>query len=338
MGAGKPGTTAGLDVGTWQEVDVLANCLHGEACLPQLRSGSFAGGLVAMRLWIHLSWTPFARLSSLRIAATVCPVLWMWTYRALAEGMKLTPRCIDILKLLSAARWLSTMQIHRRFFGRASVDAARKRLRKLAQSRYLVTFQENRMSEIYFGLGSGGKRWLATNGSREVALERRPPRQLSHFSGINDIRIAAELSGALSYFFACWELPALNWPHPIIPDAVFAIHGKTLAVEFDRGQESTRFFKKTKVALYQKGLAGLPISTVIIVADRKARMATLAHGISDDRGKMLFTTLDLVQKHGLSAPMFCARSGKSGNTLVCEPLLADSPVGRRASAGQVIEK
>src|SRR5436853_547170 len=82
-------------------------------------------------------------------------------------------------------------------------------------------------------------------------LPRRPPKQLAHLAGINDIRIAAELAGHLSYFFACWELPAFDWPHPIIPDAVCALSGRTFAIEYDRGMEGVRFFAETKITRYE---------------------------------------------------------------------------------------
>ena len=52
--------------------------------------------------------------------------------------MRLTTRCRDLLKLLAAARWLKTRQVQRRFFGNVSVDAARKRLAKLAAGRYVL--------------------------------------------------------------------------------------------------------------------------------------------------------------------------------------------------------
>ena len=59
-----------------------------------------------------------------------------------------------------------------------------------------------------FALGREGKRALEKHGAEEITLERTPPKQWEHFCAINDVRIAAELSGKLSYFFACWELPS----------------------------------------------------------------------------------------------------------------------------------
>src|SRR5437667_2818017 len=155
--------------------------------------------------------------------------------------MRLTKRCFDLLNLLRAARWLTTGQVRRRFFARATADAARKRLRKLTDAQYLLMYREHRMAEALFTLGRGAKRVLEKHGAEEITLERTPPKQWEHFCAVNDLRLAAELSGKLSYFFACWEIPRLDWPHAIIPDAIFSAGDKTFAVELDRGVEGIRF-------------------------------------------------------------------------------------------------
>ena len=49
------------------------------------------------------------------------------------------------------------------------------------------------MSQAIFTLGREGKRVLERASAEPVALERRPPAQLEHLGGVNDIRIAAEL-------------------------------------------------------------------------------------------------------------------------------------------------
>ena len=218
--------------------------------------------------------------------------------------MRLTKRCLKLLKLLQAARWLATSQIHRRFFAHATKNAARKRLRKLTVAGYIRRFQQNHMTEALFTLGPEGKRVLEQRSGETIPLERRPPKQLDHLAGINDVRIAAELAGPPSYFFACWELPGLGWNHPIIPDAVFAVGGKSYVVEFDRGLESVRYFLRNKITFYRQGFTGFPITKVLVVADRKARMESLARSIADERERMLYTTIDLVRKQGIRAPIF----------------------------------
>ncbi len=217
--------------------------------------------------------------------------------------MKLTRRCGDLLHLLRAARWLTTGQVQRRFFPQATADAARKRLRKLTQAGYLVRFREHGMSEALFALGPEGKRMLELDG-KEIILERKPPKQLPHFIGVNDLRIAAELAGPVSFFFSYWELPDLGWRYPVIPDAVFSLRGRTFALEFDRGLEGVRFFMNTKIRFYRQGLKGFPLSAVLVVADRKPRMLTLARAISNEGGQFLFSTLEEVKKHGLLAAVF----------------------------------
>lgn len=156
--------------------------------------------------------------------------------------MRLTRRCLSLLELMPAARWLATSQVHHRFFPDATLDAARKRLRKLTESQYLAMYRQNRMAEALFTLGREGKRVLEKRRTDAITLEHRPPRQWEHFASVNDLRIEAELTGKLKYFFAYWELPALHWPHSIIPDAVFSMGSRTFAAEIDRGFEGIGFF------------------------------------------------------------------------------------------------
>ena len=196
------------------------------------------------------------------------------------------------------------------------MDAARKRLRKLTKGKYLVMVREGRMNEALFTLGHAGKRVLEAAHAAAVTLERRPPTQREHFLAVNDVRIAAELAGSLSYFFAYWELPGLGWRHSLIPDAVFKMAGQTFALEFDRGLEGIQFFIRTKAAAYKRGFDGLPLTAILVVTDREARMASLAHAIGDTNGRMLFSTLDAVRAHGLSGPVFHRQSGDMGVSLV----------------------
>src|SRR5436309_574736 len=152
-----------------------------------------------------------------------------------AMSVRLTKRCMDLLELLQAARWLTTQQVRRRFFPHATLDATRKRLRKLTEVGYLAMCQEHRMCSAFFSLGREGKRVLETQGAEEIVLERKLGAQTDHLSGINDIRLAAEAKLPVSYFFACWELPKVGWRHGIIPDAIFSVGKRAFAVEFDRG-------------------------------------------------------------------------------------------------------
>ena len=105
----------------------------------------------------------------------------------------------------------------------------------------------NRMGEALFTLGPAGKRYLERLDEDAVALERCPPKQLEHFTGVNDLRLAAESTPGLGYFFACWQLSKLNWSYPIVPDAVFSIERCVFALELDRGMESVRYFVRTKM-------------------------------------------------------------------------------------------
>ncbi|HXQ26819.1 MAG TPA: replication-relaxation family protein [Candidatus Acidoferrales bacterium] len=213
--------------------------------------------------------------------------------------MRLTNRCIELLKLLRSARWLTTGQVCRRFFAPASVSAARRRLRALTCAGYLRKHQENRMREAVFALGRKGKIALERDGFDGVALERKPPKQREHMEGVNDIRIAAEMTDGLAFFFAAWELPGIGWKFPMVPDAVFRVGDRTFAAEYDRGREGLRYFVGSKVAWYRRGISGFPLSGVLVVADRDARMRTLARAIDDRDGRVLCTTINAIRREGL---------------------------------------
>jgi len=224
--------------------------------------------------------------------------------------MKLTKRCADLLRLLPAARWLTTGQIHRRFFPNATADAARKRLRKLGAAGYITVRRRDRMSQALFTLGREGRRALERQGVDQIALERTPPKQLEHFIGINDLRLALEVFPDLSYFFACWELPAIGWRHPLIPDAMFGIGQQTFAAEFDRGQESIQFFLKTKMQTYSRGLVGVPLAGLLIIADSDSRMRSLMKAVPACALRVLFATIGRISKEGVQKPLFLDSVGR----------------------------
>jgi hypothetical protein len=218
--------------------------------------------------------------------------------------MRLTSRCVGLLRLLRAARWLTTTQIQRRFFPLATADAVRKRLRKLTSAKYLVAVRRDRMSQAIFTIGPEGKRILEKIGGEVVSVDRKPPIQREHSLAINDLRIAAELAGTLKFFYAAHELPALGWSEAIIPDALLAFDNNNVALEFDTGAEGVTYFVRTKMSVYRRGFSGIPIHTLVVVADRTVRMFTLAKAIGDVYGRVVFTTLDMIQGHPLLSPIF----------------------------------
>jgi hypothetical protein len=207
---------------------------------------------------------------------------------------------MDLLRLLRTARWLSTSQIRRRFFPAATLDAARKRLRKLAAKQYITAVRKERLGELLFALGNEGKRLLERESAESVALERKPPAQIEHLLGINDLRIAAELAENVAYFFAAWELPALGWKQDVIPDAILEFRKSTVAVEFDRGSEGIRVFQK-KIAVYSRGFDGFPISAVLVVTERPTRMEALARSITGMGVPVLFAMLARIRAEGMPA-------------------------------------
>ena len=217
--------------------------------------------------------------------------------------MRVTDRCNDLFRLLRTARWLTTGQIHERFFAPATVDATRKRLRKLVAHHYLIVRRTHRMDQSWFALGRAGKQALQNAGVEEVSLERRVPTQVEHFRGINDCRILAELAGC-GYFFACWELPGVGWRERLIPDAIFTIQNQLFAVEYDRGMEGAEFFARTKIPSYERGFAGFPCRGLIVLTDSQQRMVVLDRAIGTTTIDIRYSTVQMMRERGLGQPIF----------------------------------
>jgi hypothetical protein len=274
--------------------------------MSKLWQRDFSRGNLAMPIvQIYLRRSSSAALSHLLFAPTHGAMLCLPHHcKITGRGiMRLTQRCIDLMNLLKAARWLTTCQIHHRFFTDATIDAARKRLRKLAIAGYLTACQANRMSESVFALGKEAKRYLEKCGSAEIFLAKKPPKEFDHFRGVNDLRLAAELSGKINFFFAYWELPGFKWDHPLIPDAVFSYADDTYFAEFDRGFENTGFFVKTKISNYKNGIDGFPEFSLLIITDSQSRLKSLAAAIgagSADNFPVLYATIDEIRRDGLS--------------------------------------
>src|SRR5947208_2931106 len=131
----------------------VARGVFDQSGMPHVSRGDFAGRNVALPLWIYVSGPPAAGLSRLREFSADGSLLQLRRYRAPAGAMRLTPRSANLLVLLSSARWLTTSQVHRRYFKGASFEAARKCLRKLERERYVFRFRRNPMMESLFSLG-----------------------------------------------------------------------------------------------------------------------------------------------------------------------------------------
>jgi hypothetical protein len=237
-----------------------------------------------MPLRVYVSRTPVAVLPRLRLLADAGPLR---SLRRNGNGaaMKLTERDGRLLGELGRFRWLSTGQIARVLFPANHLTAVHRRLRVLRKHRYVVSVRAHQMAEALHALGSRGREILLDRGwPGEIRLEKQPPRQLEHFLGINDIRIAVERSTrsediTVDYFRPCWELHPQIWPFRVIPDAVamFTHAGKSarMLFEYDRGFEPPAYMLRTKFRRYAEGLEGFPFSQVVTVVETEARLAQL---------------------------------------------------------------
>lgn len=191
--------------------------------------------------------------------------------------LRVTERDKALIIKCVLCRWLTTSQIQRLYFPRATVNAVQKRLRKLSEAGYLRTHREDLISEAIHTAGPKGKAIVLEKGI-EAADGREIPRQIEHLKGVNDIRIAVETGPVqVAYFFAHWQLANLGWTHSVIPDAIFAVRvpeRQSFVVEYDRLTEGLEVLA-SKLSAYN-GLSGFSCEAVLIVTERTRRMDLLA--------------------------------------------------------------
>src|SRR5438445_3079312 len=192
---------------------------------------------------------------------------------------RLTDRDLRLLVKCGICRWLTTGQIQRLYFPKATLNAVQKRLRKLSDAGYLRSYREHPTAEAVHTAGPKGKPLVEQKGI-EITLTADVPKQLDHMLGVNEVRIAVETSSArVAWFFAYWQLGDLGWTYPVIPDAIFAIRGeegrRRCLVEYDRSTETLEKLLQ-KLRWYDKGLAAFPFEAVLIVTERTRRLDLLS--------------------------------------------------------------
>ncbi|HYR88512.1 MAG TPA: replication-relaxation family protein [Terriglobia bacterium] len=215
--------------------------------------------------------------------------------------MRLTERDRKFLTRLAAARWLSTRQVAAWCFPSVNIEVARRRLRLLEDDEYIFTHQRNAMDEALHSLAKKGRDLLKEKGwEYPLRLEKAPPTNLAHFLGINDIRIAvtegtARDGVAIGFFFACWELQQRGWPYRLIPDAACNLSRSQSSVnvvfEYDRGEESIAYLRRTKLLPYLEGFGGFVIRRVVFVVENDERSEELKEVLSNLDEERMFAVL-----------------------------------------------
>jgi len=191
---------------------------------------------------------------------------------------RLTERDLQVLVKCAICRWLTTGQIQRLYFPKATLNAVQKRLRKLSDVGYLRSYREHPTAEAVHALGPKGKPLVEEKGVEAIVVAEIP-QQLPHLLGVNKIRIAVENSSTqVAYFFAYWQLSDVGWSHAVIPDAVFAVRTperRTFVTEYDRSTETlTKLLQKLRS--YDRGLTGFPFEAVLIVTERPRQVELLS--------------------------------------------------------------
>src|SRR5262245_31814678 len=122
---------------------VLEDGLHATDHVPEVQWHDLARWHVAVRLRLHDSRAPAAPVSQLWVVTADCALFSVRRNGEIAGAMRLTNRCMEILKFSNAARWSATGQIWQLFFRERTLDAARRWLRKATSARYLRQYREN---------------------------------------------------------------------------------------------------------------------------------------------------------------------------------------------------
>jgi hypothetical protein len=231
---------------------------------------------------------------------------------------KLTARDERILAKCALCRWLTTTQIQRLYFPKASVNAVQKRLRKLTDAGYLRAHRENQMAEAVYAVGPKGKPLVEEQGLEVGAGDA--PKQLEHLTGINSIRIAFEASGlALIYFSAHWQLANLGWTFPVIPDAVVGTGTRErhrFLVEYDRGTEPLKTILD-KLRAYSQGISGFAADAVLLVTEENRSLDRLGREVRKGDIQLPCLAAGLAEvERVLTEPIFVDLSDGTWRTLL----------------------
>ena len=216
--------------------------------------------------------------------------------------VRLTARDMRMIAKCAICRWLTTDQIKRLYFPKATLNAVQKRLRKLSDAGYLRSWREHPTAESFHAVGSKGK-VIAEERGVEVMTLAEAPRQSEHLWGVNELRLAVEGGRVpVQYFFAYWQLADLGWRHSVIPDAVFAVRApgrRAFVAEYDRGTETLDKLLG-KIERYGDGFAGFPFEAVVVVTEETRRLDLLARGMKGKRvPAVLAATIGEIREAGV---------------------------------------
>lgn len=225
----------------------------------------------------------------------------------------LTDRDVRMLVKCALCRWLTTDQLKRMYFADATLSAVQKRLRKLADARFLRSHREHPTAESIHMVGPKGKPLVEERGV-EVAATGEVPGQIEHLLGVNELRLRVEQGPvAVAYCFAYWQLADLGWRFLTIPDLLFAVRSperRTFVAEYDRGTETLDKLLE-KVRRYGAGLEGFPIEAVLVVTEEKRRFDLLARAMraSELAVDVLVSTIGEVREAGVFGTAFVELPG-----------------------------
>lgn len=235
-----------------------------------------------------------------------------------------TDRDRALFQLLADARWLSTRQIHRRFFAPRSINAVNKRVHKLADAGFLGMNRPNRTAEAYVRLGPACRSLF----DEAVTVPWRLPMHLDHFRRINDIRLwfleQRDAHGLpLTRFAGEWEFKNVGQTWSVMPDslALLAVAGArhAVAVEVDCGTEPVAVLRD-KMRHYAERES--PFHSVLIGAPGWRRVRSLVralYAIETGQGPTwLLVDLDRLADTSVSGRSFIAlnRPGRDDDSLV----------------------
>jgi hypothetical protein len=177
-----------------------------------------------------------------------------------SNGLRLTPRDLELLQATGRLRFATTAQLARLVFN-GSVWAARKRLRRLLDAGLIRCWVPRLEAPNIYALAPGGARVLGADTDGESwPAPRGLDRRLEHLLAVNSLRVALAAtldaeSAQIDWWRSDMEL-AGRGANRAVPDGLFRVSWpdgpQTFALEVDRTPPAPEAFVR-RLVRYERG-------------------------------------------------------------------------------------
>lgn len=198
------------------------------------------------------------------------------------KNIDIQPRDQRLFKLLLHQKFLTLEQVHQWCFPGLSLQMPRMRMRKLMHFGLVRSRKVYTESRQVYLLDKAGYRCLEDRGqSQELGLlSEIDLRVFEHDKAVTDLRLALESAGA-----GPWKSERelrRERPGSRVPDAVFSLNGRTVALEFENADKGVERYR----AIFSNHLDQPVADRVLYVLRTPERVRSLAQifrGLQDRR-------------------------------------------------------